>query len=63
MANQYYKLINTPTLEINEVIYHIQEYPLTLEEFLVQNVGKDIYILSDSILNYLDGKSIKAIVI
>ena len=44
MANQNYKLIVEPTLEIDGTIYQSEIYNLNLEKFLVENAGKELYI-------------------
>jgi hypothetical protein len=49
MANQHYKLINEPMLEIDGTIYQTKLYNLNLEKFLVENAGKELYIYIPSI--------------
>ena len=49
MANQNYKLIDEPTLEIDGTIYQSETYNLNLEKFLVENAGKELYIYVPSI--------------
>jgi hypothetical protein len=49
MANQHYKLIDEPMLEIDGTIYQAQTYNLNLEKFLVENAGKELYIYIPSI--------------
>ena len=49
MANQHYKLINEPMLEIDGTIYQTKIYNLNLEKFLVENAGKELYIYIPSI--------------
>ena len=49
MANQHYKLIDEPMLEIDGTIYQTETYNLNLEKFLVENSGKKIYIYEPSI--------------
>jgi len=49
MANQHYKLIDEPMLEIDGTIYQTQIYNLNLEKFLVENAGKELYIYIPSI--------------
>ena len=44
MANQHYKLIDDLNLEIDGVMYEAKVYNLNLEKFLVENVGKELYI-------------------
>lgn len=59
MANQEYKLIETPTMTINGNVYNASIWEMNLENFLKQNAGKQIYILHSSILT----ENIRAIVI
>lgn len=59
MANQEYKLIETPTMNINGNVYNVSTWEMNLENFLKQNAGKQIYILHSSILT----ENIRAIVI
>ena len=49
MANQHYKLIDEPMLEIDGTIYQTETYNLNLEKFLVENAGKELYIYIPSI--------------
>ena len=49
MANQHYKLIDTPTFEIDGTIYQTEIYNLNLEKFLVENAGKELYIYAPSV--------------
>jgi glutathione peroxidase-family protein len=49
MANQHYKLIDEPMLEIDGTIYQTETYNLNLEKFLVENSGKELYIYVPSI--------------
>ena len=49
MANQHYKLIDEPILEIDGTIYQTQTYNLNLEKFLVEKAGKELYIYSPSV--------------
>jgi len=49
MANQHYTIIDKPMLEIGGTIYQTETYNLNLEKFLVENVGKEIYIYEPSI--------------
>jgi hypothetical protein len=48
MTNQYYKVIYEPLLEINGIIYQVQSYNISLDEFLKQNIGKEMYIYAPS---------------
>ena len=59
MANQYYKLIQNPVMEINGKFYMTSDWNLNLKQFLLQNAGKEIYILESSITT----NKIRAIVI
>jgi hypothetical protein len=59
MANQYYKLIQKPGIEINGKFYMTSDWNLNLKQFLLQNAGKEIYILESSITT----NKIRAIVI
>ena len=59
MANQEYKLINLPKMEIGEYVYVCETYNMNLENFLKANAGKKLYIYQPSILT----NKIKAIVI
>ena len=58
MANQHYKLIDEPMLEIDGTIYQAKTYNLNLEKFLVENAGKELYIYIPSI----ETNNIRAIV-
>jgi glutathione peroxidase-family protein len=49
MANQHYKLINEPVFEIDGKLYQTQTWNLNLEQFLIENEGKEIYIYVPSI--------------
>ncbi len=49
MANQHYKLIDEPTLEIDGTIYQTEVYNLNLEKFLVEKAGKELYIYAPSV--------------
>jgi type IV secretory pathway VirB6-like protein len=49
MANQHYKLINEPVFEIDGKLYQTQTWNLNLEQFLIQNAGKEIYIYAPSV--------------
>ena len=49
MANQNYKLIDEPMLEMDGTIYQTQTYNLNLEKFLVEHAGKELYIYVPSI--------------
>jgi hypothetical protein len=59
MANQYYKLIQKSGIEINGKFYMTSDWNLNLKQFLLQNAGKEIYILESSITT----NKIRAIVI
>lgn len=59
MANQEYKLIDQPTLELNGKVYTAATWSMNLENFLKQHAGKQLYILQSSILT----ENIRAIVI
>jgi len=59
MANQYYKLIQNPVMEIDGKFYMTSDWNLNLKQFLLQNAGKEIYILESSITT----NKIRAIVI
>lgn len=59
MANQEYKLIEQPGIELNGKHYLTETYNMNLETFLKENAGKQIYILHSSILT----ENIRAIVI
>lgn len=59
MANQEYKLIEQPEIELNGKNYLVTTYNMNLETFLKENAGKQIYILHSSILT----ENIRAIVI
>jgi hypothetical protein len=59
MANQYYKLIQNPFMEIDGKFYMTSNWNLNLKQFLLQNAGKEIYILESSITT----NKIRAIVI
>jgi hypothetical protein len=59
MANQYYKLIQNPFMEIDGKFYMTSDWNLNLKQFLLQNAGKEIYILESSITT----NKIRAIVI
>ena len=50
MANQHYTIIDKPVMEIGGISYTVSDWNLNLEEFLLQNAGKDIYILESTIL-------------
>ena len=49
MANQHYKIIVNPIMEIDGESYVASVYNLNLEQFLIQNAGKEIYIVESSI--------------
>ena len=49
MANQHYTLIQNPTMEIDGRTYVASTWNLNLKDFLLQNAGKEIYILESSI--------------
>ena len=49
MANQHYTIIDNPVMEIDGKCYMASDWNLNLKEFLLQNVGKQIYILESSI--------------
>lgn len=49
MANQHYTLIDKPVIEIDGKSYIANDWNLSLEQFLIQNAGKEIYILESSI--------------
>ena len=49
MANQHYKIIVNPIMEIDGESYVASVYNLNLEQFLIQNAGKEIYIYVPSI--------------
>lgn len=49
MANQHYTLIQNPTMEIDGRAYVASTWNLNLKDFLLQNAGKEIYILESSI--------------
>lgn len=49
MANQFYTLIETTELQISESLFEVKEYNLPLEDFLIQNAGKELYIYIPSI--------------
>jgi hypothetical protein len=49
MANQHYKLISEPVFEIDGKLYQTETWNLNLEEFLIENAGKEIYIYVPSI--------------
>jgi len=49
MANQHYNLISEPVFEIDGKLYETETWNLNLEQFLIQNAGKEIYILESSI--------------
>jgi len=59
MANQSYKLIDKPTLVIDDKTYIAETCNMNLEQFLNQNAGKEIYILKETITT----NQIRAIVI
>ena len=59
MANQHYTIIDNPVMEIDGKCYMASDWNLNLKEFLLQNVGKQIYILESSITT----NKIRAIVI
>ena len=59
MANQHYTIIDNPILEIGDTVYTAMDWNLNLKEFLIQNAGKQIYILESSITT----NKIRAIVI
>ena len=45
MANQHYKIIVNPIMEIDGESYVASVYNLNLEQLLIQNAGKEIYIV------------------
>ena len=49
MANQYYTLIDKPVMKTDDISYIANDWNLSLEQFLIQNAGKQIYILESSI--------------
>ena len=49
MANQHYKIIVNPIMEIDGKSYVASIWNLNLEQFLIQNAGKEIYIVESSI--------------
>ena len=49
MANQFYTLIETTELQIGEGLFEVKEYNVSLEDFLIQNAGKELYIYVPSI--------------
>ena len=49
MANQNYTILPMPFLEKNGERYELIDSNLILEEFLNQNIGKDIYIFKESL--------------
>jgi hypothetical protein len=49
MANQFYTILPMPFLEKNGERYELTDYTLSLEEFLTENSGKDIYIFEESL--------------
>jgi hypothetical protein len=59
MTNKYYKLIQNPVMEIDGKFYMTSDWNLNLKQFLLQNAGKEIYILESSITT----NKIRAIVI
>jgi hypothetical protein len=58
-AQTYYKVINTPMLEIDGVIYECQTFSMSFNEFIKEHAGKEIYIYVES----LNTGQIRAIVI
>jgi hypothetical protein len=59
MANQNYTILPMPFLEKNGERYELIDSNLILEEFLNQNIGKDIYIFKES----LTTSNIRAVVL
>lgn len=59
MANQFYTLIESTELEISEGLFEVKDYNVSLEDFLIQNAGKELYIYAPSVTT----KNIQAIVI
>jgi hypothetical protein len=59
MANQHYEILLEETHEFNGVIHTIQDYNVTLVEFLNNNAGKYLFIYQPS----LDTNNIRAIVL
>jgi hypothetical protein len=59
MANQHYTILPMPFLEKNGERYELTDYNLSLEEFLNENFGKDIYIFEKS----LTTSTIRAVVL
>lgn len=58
MTNQYYKIIHETSLKIDGKVYEVQDWNISLDKFLKQNIGKEIYIYAPSMTT----DTIKAIV-
>lgn len=50
MTNQSYKIITHPVLKVGDRAYVVEAYHSTLEDFLDNNAGKQIWILEKSLL-------------
>jgi hypothetical protein len=59
MANVHYELIDQTQLELNDYVYQLQSFQMSLKDFLLQHTGQDIYIYRPSI----ETSIIRAIVI
>lgn len=59
MANKHYKLIETPTIEIDGKNYVAETFKLSLKELLEKYFDKEIYIYHSS----LEANEIRAIII
>ena len=49
MANQHYTILEEPQILIDDYLYVCEEWDMNLEEFLVKNAGKELYIYAPSI--------------
>ena len=49
MANQHYRLIDFPNIEIEGKTYSASVWNMKLEEFLLSQAGKEICIVASSI--------------
>ena len=49
MANQHYTVLEEPQILIDDYLYVCEEWDMNLEEFLVKNAGKELYIYGPSI--------------
>lgn len=50
MANQHYTVLEEPQILIDDYLYICEEWDMNLEEFLVKNAGKELYIYGPSIV-------------